>query len=48
MSYQRGTVPPFLDAAQLARLERALRGYFKRGELVQAPPPGGAAAAGGK
>jgi hypothetical protein len=42
MSYQRGMVPPFLDASQLARLERALRGYFERGELVQAAPPSAA------
>lgn len=39
MSYQRGDKLPFLDAAQVARLERALRGYLKRGELVRASAP---------
>ena len=40
MCYERGGVePPFLDAPQLARLERALRGYFSRGELRGARPP---------
>jgi hypothetical protein len=29
---------PFLDAPQQKRLERSLRGYFKRGELVPAEP----------
>ena len=33
MSYERGPMTPFLDAAQRARLERSLRNYFKRGEL---------------
>jgi hypothetical protein len=33
MSYQRGTEPPFLDPDQVARLERALHGYLRRGEL---------------
>jgi hypothetical protein len=41
MSYERGSMLPFLDAAQVARLERALRGYLKRGELVRAAAPGG-------
>ncbi|MFI5308804.1 MAG: hypothetical protein ACHQ53_15715 [Polyangiales bacterium] len=33
MSYQRGDQPPFLDPDQVARLERALHGYLRRGEL---------------
>jgi len=41
MSYQRGEGLPFLDLAQISRLERALRGYFRRGELVRAAAPGG-------
>lgn len=39
MSYERGPLLPFLDQAQLTRMERALRGYFKRGELKPAQPP---------
>lgn len=39
MSYERGPLLPFLDQAQLTRLERTLRGYFKRGELTPAAPP---------
>lgn len=39
MSYERGEGAPFLDPPQLTRLERALRGYFARKELVPAPPP---------
>lgn len=39
MSYEHGPMLPFLDAAQLKRLERSLRGYFKRAELVPAPAP---------
>jgi hypothetical protein len=39
MSYERGNVPPFLDAEQLAHLERALRNYFGSGELRRARPP---------
>jgi len=39
MSYERGPLLPFLDQAQLIRLERALRGYLKRGELIAAEPP---------
>ena len=44
MSYTRGSMLPFLDAAQRARMERRLRGYFKRGELepVEAAPKTGA------
>lgn len=38
MSYERGDVPPFLDATQLARMERALRGYFSSGQLRRARP----------
>jgi hypothetical protein len=50
MSYERGPMLPFLDADQVARLERALRGYLKRAELVQAEATGGvgAAAVGGR
>lgn len=33
MSYERGDAPPFLDAAQVARLERALRRYLGSREL---------------
>ena len=33
MSYQRGDEPPFLDAAQVRRIQRTLRGYRKSGEL---------------
>jgi hypothetical protein len=33
MSYQRGEVPPFLDQAQLRRLNRVLHGYLSSGEL---------------
>jgi hypothetical protein len=36
MSYERGALPPFLDPDQLTRLERSLRSYLKRGELVLA------------
>ena len=37
MCYERGQIePPFLDAPQIARMERALRGYFSRGELRRA------------
>lgn len=39
MSYERGPMLPFLDAAQLARMARTLRGYLERGELVLAQPP---------
>jgi hypothetical protein len=39
MSYERGPMLPFLDGAQLSRVERRLRGYFKRGELKRAEPP---------
>jgi hypothetical protein len=39
MSYEHGPMLPFLDPAQLERLERSLRGYLKRGELVPAPAP---------
>jgi hypothetical protein len=39
MSYERGPLLPFLDATQLARMERSLRSYFKRGELEPADPP---------
>ena len=39
MSYERGEGSPFLDPPQLARVERALRGYFARKELVPAPAP---------
>jgi hypothetical protein len=39
MSYEHGPLLPFLDAAQLGRLERSLRGYFQRGELEPATPP---------
>lgn len=39
MSYERGSVLPFLDATQLTRMERSLRGYFKRGELKPAEAP---------
>ncbi|HET8932524.1 MAG TPA: hypothetical protein VFN67_03745 [Polyangiales bacterium] len=39
MSYEHGPMLPFLDAPQLKRLERSLRGYFKRGELVPAAAP---------
>lgn len=39
MSYERGPMLPFLDPAQLTRLESSLRGYFKRGELAPAAPP---------
>lgn len=39
MSYELGPMLPFLDAAQQKRLERSLRGYFKRAELVPAQPP---------
>lgn len=39
MSYERGPMLPFLDAAQLSRVERSLRRYFKRGELKPAEPP---------
>jgi hypothetical protein len=34
MSYERGPALPFLDTLQLTKLERSLRGYFARGELV--------------
>lgn len=40
MSYQRAPGLPFLDPPQQTRLERALRGYLRRGELVLADPPG--------
>ncbi|MEY4575692.1 MAG: hypothetical protein RL701_395 [Pseudomonadota bacterium] len=33
MSYERAAGPPFLDATQLHRLERSVRGYLARGEL---------------
>jgi hypothetical protein len=33
MSYQREEGLPFLDAAQIGKLQRALRGYLRRGEL---------------
>jgi hypothetical protein len=33
MSYQREEALPFLDAAQIGKLQRALRGYLRRGEL---------------
>jgi hypothetical protein len=36
MSYQRGDVPPFLDDAQIKRMERTIRGYLKSGELRRA------------
>ena len=36
MSYERGHVPPFLDATQLGRMERALHKYFSSGELRRA------------
>jgi hypothetical protein len=39
MSYERGQGEPFLDAAQLTRIERTLRGYFARKDLVAAPAP---------
>jgi hypothetical protein len=39
MSYEHGPMLPFLDPSQLKRLERSLRGYFKRGELVPADAP---------
>jgi hypothetical protein len=39
MSYEHGPMLPFLDAPQLKRLERSLRGYFKRGELAPAAAP---------
>lgn len=39
MSYERGPTLPFLDPDQLTRMERSLRGYFKRGELTPAAPP---------
>jgi hypothetical protein len=37
MSYQHGESLPFLDAAQVARLRRALRGYLRRAELHSIP-----------
>jgi len=33
MSYERGDAPPFLDPEQVARMQRALQGYLRRGEL---------------
>jgi hypothetical protein len=37
MSYQRGDVSlPFLDDAQIRRMERTIRGYLKSGELRKA------------
>jgi hypothetical protein len=33
MSYQRAEGPPFLDAIQVRRIQRTLRGYLKSGEL---------------
>lgn len=39
MSYERGPMLPFLDPAQIQRLERSLRGYLRRGELALVPPP---------
>jgi hypothetical protein len=38
MSYQAADVTPFLDAAQLVKLRRALKGYLRRGELKLLPP----------
>ena len=37
MSYERGERPPFLDEAQIARLERALRRYLASRELRPVP-----------
>ena len=44
MSYQRGEEQPFLDAVQIGRLQRALRGYLRRGEVRAVGTPRVAAA----
>lgn len=36
MSYERGQVPPFFDAAQRARIRFSLRRFLARGELIAA------------
>jgi hypothetical protein len=41
MSYDHGGQLPVLDAAQLKRLERTLRGYLRRRELVPVASPQG-------